>query len=648
VALGRIVMRLLEKPPDARFQSARDVVVALEQVAAGPLDVASGVVPLSDSTRSWRSRPITTFTGLAVSAVVLLTAGSLAWRAVRRPEATAPLRIVPLTTLPGVERDPSFSPDGERVAFTWDGPNHDNRDIYVQQIGAGSQMSLTTDPASDHSPAWSPDGRWIAFVREQPEAGGHELRLMPAVGGPERKLRDIRPRGWLLPSASLAWCPDSTCLVVTDAAGEGQPDALFVVSLESGEKRQLTYPQNPVAGDTGPAVSPDGSWLVFRRHAAPFTGELYRLPLGRGLMAAGEPSRLTPVGLDANNPTWTPDGQQILFSAKGGLWRLAASGAGSPSRLPFVGEDGLMPVVSVPQPGRPARLAYVRRHADINIWRVETPAAGATASSPPVVAVSTTRVDTAPQFSPDARRLAFISSRSGESEVWLADANGSNAFQLTSMGAAPSFPRWSPGGDLVAFTSNPEGQPEVYVVPTTGGKPRNLTSHPGSDAFPSFSRDGRWIYFCSNRTGGDPVIWKVPSSGGNAVRLTHGAGCLSSESPDGAEVYYNEAWDRPSPVWRVSGSGGSAVKVLDRVLLGNFTILDRGIYYIDRPPGKTSADGPGEARLQYFDFATHRSTTVAVNLGNVSAGLTASPDGRTILYSRLDASDDLMIVENFR
>jgi len=425
-----------------------------------------------------------------------------------------------------------------------------------------------------------------------------------------------------------------------------------VISLESREKRQLTRPQYPIAGDTDPAISPDGSWLVFRRNSAPFIGELFRLPLGRGVVALGEPSRLTLASLDANNPTWMPDSKEILFSAKGGLWRLAVSGASAPMRLPFVGENGLMPVVSRPQPGLPSRLVYVRSHADSNIWRVDTSTAGSTASSPPVVAISSTRVDGTPQFSPDGSRVAFTSNRSGDLEIWLADVDGSNAVQLTSMGAVPGFPRWSPDGTLIAFHCNPEGQAEIYVIPATGGKPRNLTVHPGTDAFPSFSRDGRWIYVSSNRSGGDPVIWKIPSSGGDAVRVTNSMGNSATESFDGLDIYYNEAWDRPSPVWHLSGSGGVAAKVLDGIVLGNFTVLERGIYYIDRPPRKAvtdPTDAAGEARLRYFDFATRRSITVAANLGEVGLGLTASPDGRTILYSRVDSSvDDLMIVDNFR
>jgi hypothetical protein len=106
-------------------------------------------------------------------------------------------------------------------------------------------------------------------------------------------------------------------------------------------------------------------------------------------------------------------------------------------------------------------------------------------------------------------------------------------------------------------------------------------------------------------------------------------------------------------LWRLPTSGGVAVKLFDNVVLGAFAVLDGGIYYIDRPSGEGGnllIDRPsGETRLQYFAFATRRSTTVARNLGNVYLGLTASRDGRTIFYSRIDSSaDDLMLVENFQ
>ena len=227
--------------------------------------------------------------------------------------------------------------------------------------------------------------------------------------------------------------------------------------------------------------------------------------------------------------------------------------------------------------------------------------------------------------------------------MWVADARGSNPIQLTAMGAIPGFGRWSPDGKTIAFHSNPHGDGDVFVVPADGGKPRRLTDHPATDTFPSFSRDGKWIYFCSSRTG-ESSIWKLPASGGEAVRVSPGRGFLAIESPDGAYLYYGEGTtsDRPGPLMRLSLKSGEVVKLVENVSPTTFDVIEGGIYYIERVLG--------DMRLTYFDLATRQSRAVAGNLGNVSfAGLTASPDGRSILFSRIDSSvDDLMLVENFR
>ena len=95
--------------------------------------------------------------------------------------------------------------------------------------------------------------------------------------------------------------------------------------------------------------------------------------------------------------------------------------------------------------GRPSRLVYVRSFQDTNIWRVETSASGAPASTPPVISISSTRRDSTPHLSPNGRRMAFVSDRSGRWEIWLADPDGSNAVQLTSTGA-DSGARGPPSG----------------------------------------------------------------------------------------------------------------------------------------------------------------------------------------------------------
>jgi Tol biopolymer transport system component/DNA-binding winged helix-turn-helix (wHTH) protein len=594
----------------------------------------------------------------AVLAPTLLVAGAFVWRSWRGSEKAGPQRAFPLITLPGLARYPSFSPEGDRVAFTWTGPKQDNTDVYVQQIGAGSPMRLTTDPANDYNPVWSPDGRWIAFLRrDREDASRSELRLIAPLGGVERKLAEIRvPNTYFLIPPYLGWCPDSQCVVVANSAVEGRGTALFAVSLDTGEKTQLTRFEG-LGGDTNPAISPDGKWLVFRRQSGGrWVGELYCLSLGPGLKPVGDPQRLTPLELDAGYPAWMPDGEEILFSTeaaevRGSLWRIAASGHNTPERLPFVGEDGMMPVVSRPQPGRPSRLVYVRSFQDSNIWRIQTPAPGAPASAP-VMVISSSRRECVPQLSPDGRRVAFASDRSGTWEIWISDADGSNAVQITFFETAAGAPGWSPDRERIVFDGPSEGRRDLFAAPASGGKPRNLTFHPANYTRPSFSRDGKWIYFTSDRTG-ERQIWKMPSSGGEAIQVTTNGAFAAFESPDGRYLYYNQTMERPSPLWRVPTSGGEPVKVLDGVVLCAFAVVDQGIYYIDRPSGNGGLlynDRPsGTTRLQYFNLASRQSTTVANSLGSIYLGLTASKDGRTIFYSRVDSSlDDLMLVENFR
>jgi Tol biopolymer transport system component len=609
-----------------------DLKVALEDVEAE--SVSTSRVQATTTRPQPASRLV-----LVSLLVVIMTAAFFVWRQWHTP--VEPLKAVGLTTFTGQERHASFSPDGNHVAFTWNGPKQDNHDIYVQQVGAGVPLRLTTDPRGDYNPVWSPDGHWIAFLRGSlalPDK--NELRLIPPLGGPERQLAEIRKREVHNNSVYLAWCPNSSCLIVTDSPGEGKPDALFVISLETGEKRQLTNPQSPDLGDDSPAVSPDAQSLIFCRIVADLRKQVYWAALGKDLTVIGDAKRLTLGGLNPAYPVWTPDGREILFAANRNLWRAAVPRESPPTRLPFVGEDGIMPAISRPPPGRSPRLVYTRSFTDMNLWRIQSSAVGAPASSPPAVAVSSTRLETNPQISPDGRRVALCSDRSGTMEIWLADSDGSNATQLTSMGAVETCtPRWSPDGQLIAFDSNLEGHYEIYVVTVAGGRPRRVTSHRANDHVPSFSRDGKWIYFSSNRSG-EYEIWKIPASGGDAVQITHNGGFVAFESPDGAYIYYTQTGFAPSALWRLPASGGEPLKVLDEVIARAFVVLERGMYYLDHP---------AEPRLQFFDFTTGKSITIARNLGSIFTGLAVSSDGRTILYSREDGSVvDLMLVENFR
>lgn len=624
-ALERIIVRCLKKDPARRFQHASDLQVELEEVR----DEAATRAAVT--TRRPRRLLLLATAALLVTAVAVVAM-------VRRWSDTHVPRAVPLTSLAGVVSAPSLSPDGRYVVFTWTGPTQDNQDLYVQQVGAGAPLRLTTDPAADRSASWSPDGRTIAFLRDEPEGPKKQVRVIAPLGGVERQVGGIQPAA-PFSGLTLAWCPDSTCVLVSDSPGPGKLDALFAIAIDSGEKRQVTFPPDLV-GDVDPVVSPDGRSLIFRRNTTPFTGAFYRVALSDGTVPTGEPVRLTPP-LGAGTATWTRDGREIVFSVNRALWRFDAMKGGTPTRLASVGQDGQSPVIAPTDDGR-QRLVYLHSVADVNVWGVTVSESGASAVAPPVPAIASTRYDFGPAVSPDGRRLAFVSDRSGDWQVWVAEADGSGAVKLTSMAfrSLPGFLSWSPDGASIAFNADPEGRPDVIVVPARGGRPHILSAQLSNAALPSFSRDGRWIYFRQLKDG-EAHVWKMPATGGDAVKVTNAPGGRVLESADGRHLYYVDAMDRPGALWRLPLAGGVPVKVLDGVINGAFDVVER-VYYFERV-------SVSQTQLQYFDFATRRSTTVARDLGVAGFTVSASPDGRHVYFSRTDALvDELMLVDDFR
>jgi Tol biopolymer transport system component len=283
---------------------------------------------------------------------------------------------------------------------------------------------------------------------------------------------------------------------------------------------------------------------------------------------------------------------------------------------------------------------YTAGGADENIWRIDIAAPNRAPLSRRLI--GSTYSDRNPQFSPDGKRIVFVSTRSGRNEIWVCDQDGSGEEKLTSMEAQMTgSPRWSPDGEQVVYDSNALGQFDVYVISAKGGRPRRLTTEPTFDAVASWSRDGKWIYFVSNRTG-QREVWKS-ANGGNAVRITNNGGYVAFESKDGKSLYYTKTLN-VATLFKVPVEGGRETKVIDAVQGASFAVAEKGIYFI--PP----ADISGRSSIQFFAFSTGRTQQVAV-LENPTGitSLSVSPDGRSFLYTRVDQEDsDLMLVDNFR
>ena len=493
-ALEHIVRKCLEKDPKWRYPSASELLTELKDFRQ---------TMLSDIAR----RPVIRVSPrMALTAIVLIAALAvigILWLKRDAPVPVqaleTPLAVVPLTSYPGSEMYPSFSPDGTQVAFSWGRGTDNDCHIYIKQVGSEALFQLTSDKAEDSDPAWSPDGRWIAFLRwqqERPET--NSLIVKSPLGGVERVLAEVRFPVTLVWDANIAWHPKGKWLVVPDRPVESEPCALFALSLETGEKRRLTSPPAGGVGDGGPSFSPDGGTLGFARYTSASTASVYLVTMSDRLVATGEPVQVTQEPRSFG-PEWTPDGSEIVYVSGSthapSLWRLDAKRLRNPRRLPLSGH------FLAPSFSRQGNLAFVQKFEDVNIWKLDS-ALPKDAAPAPTELISSTYVDHTPRFSPDGRHIAFASYRSGYPEIWVCDRDGSNPVRLTSFaGPETDLPAWSPDARQIAFGSKGQGSDDVYVIDAQGGSPRRLTSEPSDDGPPCYSRDGKWIYFGSDRTG---------------------------------------------------------------------------------------------------------------------------------------------------
>src|SRR5262249_6360136 len=252
-------------------------------------------------------------------------------------------------------------------------------------------------------------------------------------GGHERKLAEL---SFIDSPTSVAWSPDGTSLAVIDQEAPNQPAGIFLLSIDTNEKRKLTSPPLHSGGDIYPAFSPDGRALAFvRLKTSAFSGDILVQSLSETLQPQGEPRLLMSSGQFLYGLTWTLDGREILTAPRintassDSLWRIPADGSGNRERLAFTGDQSGNPSLS--RQGR--RLAYSRRTCDLNIWRLELAGAERRAR-PPAKFIASTRSEGSAQFSPDGKRVAFYSNRSGTDEIWVSNSDGSGAIQITSLG----------------------------------------------------------------------------------------------------------------------------------------------------------------------------------------------------------------------
>jgi Tol biopolymer transport system component len=392
-------------------------------------------------------------------------------------------------------------------------------------------------------------------------------------------------------------------------------------------------PPDPYFGYGGPAFSPDGKRIAYvsKRNGRSFDVAVQQIGSER-------PQLLTSDERVLYDLTWAPDGRSILFcsnrSGVAALWRVP-SGGGPPERVVGIGENATHPAVAL----QGGRLAYVQDINDTNIWRAALDENHR--AHDPARIIASSRNDNNAQYSPDVKRIAFISERSGSPEIWLADADGGNTRQITSFGGPfVTDLRFSPDGREIAFDMPVNGYRQIFVMAADGGPPRRMTNEPAINHFyPAWSRDGKWIYYHDSAE--RPIrIARIPSGGGPKVRIGGDGGTLGLESLDGKFLYYSKR-PQPSALWRMALPAGVETQIDANVVERGWDLASDGIYILRN-----------KGRVEFLSFATGKVAPAAEGLGdehNDVHEISVSPDGRWLLYTRHDRLEStIQVVEGFR
>ena len=487
--LERILQRALEKDRAARYQTAaelRDDLQRLEQKLA----VAGEGASQNRTPPQWRRRlakASLALGGLAVFAAIWLWPWGQNDSLAPASEPWGNAHSIRLTHQPGSELFPSLASDGQSFVYSSDASG--NWDIYRQEAPGATAKNLTQDCADhDTQPALSPDNASIAF-RSERDGGG--IFVMSAQGGQVRKLSNegFHP----------AWSPNSQEIIYTlELVDYPQnrrlpPDGLWAIDVASGRTRQISDQDIAM-----PQWSPHGHRIAYWGQGANTRRDIWTIPA-----SGGAPVRVTNDEHTDWNPVWSPDGNYLYFASdrKGtmDLWRVAID---EQSGKPM----GQLEQVRTPSTysqhftfSRDGRsLAYVGGNTQKNLRRVAfDPERGLVVGEQSWVTTGS-RWALDADISPDGEWLVCSSGGDEQEDILLIKSDGAGERRrLTNDASKDRGPRWSPNGKRIAFYSDRSGDWEIWTINADGGGLRRLTFTAGARAyFPLWSPlDGeRLIY----------------------------------------------------------------------------------------------------------------------------------------------------------
>ena len=427
----------------------------------------------------------------------------------RRGQPPAPRDLVSgvyrLTEFTGLEEFPAISPDAKAVAFTARVGGVEQ--IFVRLVAGGTPLQITRDSAEHALPRWSPDSSSVVYF--SPAVPGDlqgTIWQIPALGGAPRRIIDSVGGGDVGPNGRFAVFRLAGKQVELVSAAADGADVRVIARFT--EAFYFKYPR----------WSPDGKWIAYQR------GDGVRWDLFAVDVERGTPRQLTHDNAQIHGLTWLPDSSGVVYSSSRattmsylptlGLWEQSLAG-GEPRRLAVADVSYLQPDMH-----GDGTIVASRMQMQFDLWRYPTQGTAAENVRHAVRITRQTGQVQTPTIGPGDREIAFLSDSGGHANLWITTPATGELRQITyerEPGVAMGVPIWSPDGKAIAFVSS-RGNTGlgfgVWLVNPDGGNVRNVATHGLGIAW---SPDSQAIYYSDSG-----VAYKVPASGGQAVRVRQG------------------------------------------------------------------------------------------------------------------------------
>lgn len=551
--------------------------------------------------------------GLSAGVFLVIVLSIAMVRPVQRgtaPNSQPDLR--PLTSLPGHESDPAFSADGTRVAFLHE--HGDQNTLMVKDIQDGEARHILQRPRLT-SPAWSPDGNRVLVATR-----GDDCEILSASVHDPSAVQNLYTCSEGERVDTVLQPDDDTLLFTRRPARFGSPWRVHRYDLVTQESTQLTLPVEPGYGDVFLALSADRRQVAVIRNLVGSRSKLLILD-----WASGTQEVIDPFPDTVWRVSWSPDGTSLVFADSTDLFRFSLENH-TTERLLSSPQDLNQPSVS--PVGN--RVAVVDQRILSDIVRQPNPLVDPV--DEPEVVASSTRAEFMPRFGPNGDRLAFLSGRSGRSEIWVSGPDGGldRLFGLDLPNHIHAF-LWSPAGDRIAVSDH---HSRLLIVDVATGESEVVPSTPSNGGLLDWSADGASIYRLEV-TDGSPEAWKVGLEDGERRQVTRCGVRAAQESPDGKALFVTR---RHTPgLWRVELEGdGRAIKILDDVTWYTWKSSDRGIYSFEAISDQTGI---------YFRESVVGEPVLMVPLPALKLDFSVSTDHRWLAYAQaLPPEGDIILI----